>query len=236
MDGAARGRGAVVASVTAAGLCVVALAASSRPGPAVELPPAPTAGPLTPPPAPEFSPTPLALPTGAAQPELVRALSLTVLWVLVVLALALLAYLGWLARRAVLRRRPPPLMVPPGQGPLGGIEVADVDAEAVGDTLAASIARLRSGVSVDEAIVACWRSLEALAGESGATRRPTDTAEEYTVAVLTATAADPRDLEELADLYRRALFAGRPPTEGDRDRAVACLERLVAALAPGGVR
>ena len=35
---------------------------------------------------------------------------------------------------------------------------------------------------------------------------------------------------ELADLYRGAMFGARPPDESDRERAIACLTKLLDAL------
>ena len=233
MAGTRRFRGAAVGALAAAVLIVLALAASSPLGPLMRMAPRTAAPPppldvltATPEPEPEQPP----LPPVEANQTAADALGWGLLAVGALIALAVLALIvRWLARRR---------WSAPGVGrgaaddrPEGGVQVdGDEIAADVHVTLADSLARLRSGIAVGDAIVACWRRLEEVAATSGAERQPTDTAEEFTVTVLRHTAADPADLRELADIYRAALFGARPPDEADRERAIACLTRIVDAL------
>lgn len=210
-------------------LVVVGLAATSTPGPAVIFA---TSTPVARPSVwPTATPSP-AGPTAMVSVEpnpVAQAVFDVVLWLLVAaLAVAAFAFMVWLARTYVLR---PPQMADGVRGAHeGGVEVGEVADDEIRETLADSLLRLRAGVDVGEAIVECWRRLEQVAGASGAERQPTDTAEEYTLTVMSSTSADATDLGELAELYRAAMFGGRTMAEDDRARALACLERLVVAL------
>lgn len=106
--------------------------------------------------------------------------------------------------------------------------------ETVTESLSATLVRLRTGERLDDVILECWRRLEDAAAATGMPRVPSQTAEEFTVVVLSATAASPTDLRTLADLYRRAMFSTLPARPDDRARAVDALERLIGAL--GGER
>lgn len=221
---------------TVALLLVMAWAATSPLGPLLQDTPRPTT-----PPSPMVVPTasPEPAPTQTMFPEIEPNETATQVfgWVLMtvgaLLGLLVLAVLvRWLLR---VRWRAP------GIGSGGdetrteeGVEVSadEITADAA-ETLAASLARLRSGLAVGDAIVACWRRLEEVAAASGVPRGPADTAEEFTVDVLRHTPADPADLHRLADLYRAAMFSGRPLGDAARDRAVDCLESLLAAFAAG---
>lgn len=111
-----------------------------------------------------------------------------------------------------------------------GVEVPVVDEEQIVESLNHTIAQLRLGAAVDESILECWRQLEKLAADSGFERRDSQTAEEFTIALLRETRAHRLDLEQLAELYRRAMFSLSAPTASDRDAAVACLERIAEDL------
>jgi len=118
----------------------------------------------------------------------------------------------------------------------GGTEVVlpDLDEQQVVESFASTLSRLRGGGDVDTAILECGRRLVALADESGVSRQPTQTAEEFTVDVLAHTRASAADLTELADLYRGSMFSTHPAGERERARAIACLERLHDALVGSG--
>lgn len=106
--------------------------------------------------------------------------------------------------------------------------------DAVTESLAASLQRLRLGDNLDEVILECWRRLEDAAADTGVPRAPSQTAAEFTVQMIASTRAAPADLAALADVYRQAMFSRIPTSASDRDRAVDALEHLVEALAPTG--
>lgn len=64
----------------------------------------------------------------------------------------------------------------------------------------------------------------------GVPRRASQTAEEYTIAILGSLPVDRIDLRTLADLYETAMFSGAESAPADRDQAIGCLERLSASL------
>lgn len=117
------------------------------------------------------------------------------------------------------------------------IDAPEVIGEDVADQLAqpmaAALSELRAGRSVTDVIIDCWLALEQAAGISGHPRRPSQTATEYTLDLLAATAADDNDLSELADLYRQAMFAALPPGPASAERAEQCLQNLLTALGGG---
>lgn len=232
-----RNRRAVVVIAALAALTVLALAATSgAPSLITEVArPGELAFPLPsqrPPAATPAAQSRLPLPTGTPRsglqlgPWAVRALLIAA--VLAVAAITVLAV------RAFRARRLPEEAEASATGPL-----ADVVEQDVREALGLSLAGLRHGDDAGETILQCWRRLEEVAARHGAARRASQTAEEYTLALLRHTALDPADLRALADLYRAALFAEVPPGEDGRRRAVDLLERLLATLdggedAPGG--
>ncbi len=232
-----RNRRAVVVIAALAALTVLALAATSgAPSLITEVArPGELAFPLPsqrPPAATPAAQSGLPLPTGTPRsglqlgPWAVRALLIAA--VLAVAAITVLAV------RAFRARRLPEAAEASATGPL-----ADVVEQDVREALGLSLAGLRHGDDAGETILQCWRRLEEVAARHGAARRASQTAEEYTLALLRRTALDPADLRALADLYRAALFAEVPPGEDGRRRAVDLLERLLATLdggedAPGG--
>ncbi len=232
-----RNRRAVVVIAALAALAVLALAATSgAPSLITEVArPGELAFPLPsqrPPAATPAAQSGLPLPTGTPRSGLqLRPWAVRVLLIAAVLAVAAITVLAVRAFRA---RRLPEAAEASATGPL-----ADVVEQDVREALGLSLAGLRHGDDAGETILQCWRRLEEVAARHGAARRASQTAEEYTLALLRRTALDPADLRALADLYRAALFAEVPPGEDGRRRAVDLLERLLATLdggedAPGG--
>lgn len=127
------------------------------------------------------------------------------------------------ARRATRRRT--------AEAPGGdAVEVAEIDEDELADTVEATVAQLRRGIAVESAVVECWLRLERLAADSGITRRPAQTSEEFTVDVLSRTRVDETAIASLGSLYRQALFSTHALTDADRDRAIDCLELLRGQL------
>lgn len=142
-------------------------------------------------------------------PALVRTIA-------IVVALLLVAHF---IRRVLQAQRP--LERRTADAPTGeAVEVADVDEEELAETLSEAVTQLRRGIAVESAIVECWLRLEALAADSGITRRPSQTSEEFTVEVLSRTRVDEGALASLGSLYRQALFSTHTLTDADRDRAI----------------
>ncbi|WP_203567646.1 DUF4129 domain-containing protein [Aestuariimicrobium ganziense] len=110
------------------------------------------------------------------------------------------------------------------------LEIPDIAEDEVAESFEQTLQQLRGGARVDDAILECWRRLVEVAENSGVSRRASQTSEEFTVAVLAHTRAPESDLRDLADLYRQTMFSTHEVGEAERQRAVACLERLHAAL------
>ncbi|CAI9405025.1 DUF4129 domain-containing protein [Aestuariimicrobium sp. T2.26MG-19.2B] len=113
-----------------------------------------------------------------------------------------------------------------------GVAIPELDADQVASEFDEALDQLRSGVGVDDAILECWRRLERVAARQGVERRPEQTAGEFVTDLLAGTTAPADALDELARLYRLAMFSTHPRTEHDRARAIACLDRLSHALRP----
>lgn len=109
----------------------------------------------------------------------------------------------------------------------------EVDVQQVAEELRSSLEGLRAGGDFAGTIVACWRRLEDLAAESGAARRPWQSTQEFCLEVLQRTPVERADLEQLADIYRRACYSSAAPGETERREAEDCLQRLSAALEGG---
>lgn len=152
--------------------------------------------------------------------ELLRALAIAT-------ALGLLIWFVSLVLRALRGRR-----LVRAAAATGAAVAMELDEEEIAESLTTTLERLRAGVAVDDAIVQCWRRLETVAELSGISRLPTQTSQEFTVSILTHAVVDPAALEELASLYRQALFSTHILTDAHRDRAVASLEQLIAQLGP----
>ncbi|WP_158600605.1 DUF4129 domain-containing protein [Tessaracoccus antarcticus] len=110
-------------------------------------------------------------------------------------------------------------------------DIPEIDDEALAATVADTVASLRQGIPVDGAVIECWRRLERVASDSGIVRRPAQTSQEFTVEVLGHAVVDAAALQDLAELYRQALFSTHQLTDVHRDRAIAALEALSDQLA-----
>lgn len=103
------------------------------------------------------------------------------------------------------------------------------------EALRHATARLDRDTAADDAIIAAWLAIENALTAAGVRRAMSETTREYVVRALGALELDARELSALAELYRRALFAGRDTTEADRDRARDLLTSLTSQL-PGASR
>lgn len=186
-------------------------------------PPPPTVPPRPPvslPPLPRSETGPLGDGLGALTEALVP--------VLVALALAVLVVAVVLAVRVVR-----------GQERPGGVEEdlpTVVDVEEVQALLERSQNQIGVDGDVNRAVVRCWQGLELLAADAGVAREPSQTAREYTLAVLAGAALPVRPLERLADLYEEALFSGARLPETARAEAMAALTGLRAGDGSGVAR
>lgn len=205
-------------------LVLAALGATSGLGPLIEdQPRAPIS--MAPPSMPIVTATPSEAPPDMrkeleppASPAWLSELLTALLWL--VGATVIVGLAVWLAlrlRRISFRRSAP------GQE---GVEVPEVREEELAEQFGDTLARLRTGVGVEDAVVECWRKLEATAARAGVARRATDTSEEFILRVLADTSVDEAALRELGGLYTQAWYSGRVPGDDARARAVACLERL----------
>lgn len=145
--------------------------------------------------------------------------------VVAVIALVALRFL-FLVAASVERRRN---AVAVAAEPATSVEV-DLEVEQVHESFAQTLLDLRAGLDVHGAVIECWRRLADLAADSGVPRRASQTAEEYTIAILGSLPVDRIDLRTLADLYETAMFSGAESAPADRDQAIGCLERLSASL------
>lgn len=81
------------------------------------------------------------------------------------------------------------------------------------------------------AIVGCWMQLEDDATAAGLPRMAAETSSEYVERVVASSSVDPAPIAELASLYREARFSRHELDDRLRDRAVAALDGVEAALA-----
>lgn len=146
----------------------------------------------------------------------------------VVLAGVLLAWLGSRVAKEVRGRRLRKAKASAGTAD----EVPEVAQEEVAESFGVTLERLRAGMDMDDAIIQCWRRLEQVAEVSGVARKPHQTSEEFTIAIVSHAVVDSDALGELASLYRQAMFSTHVLDDDDRARAVECLERLVSQLRP----
>jgi hypothetical protein len=98
------------------------------------------------------------------------------------------------------------------------------------DALTTALDRVDYAPTPNDAVVDSWLALEHAVGEAGIHRRETQTTAEYVIGVLSRLDLPARDLETLAELYRRALFDRTELTEAERDRARSALHRLSGAV------
>lgn len=154
-------------------------------------------------------------------------------WVDDVLAVVLVAgaavvVIWFLMRLAAVSRRPQyrSAVADGGQA----VEIADLDDEELVEAVEETVASLRRGIAVDDAVIECWRRLEQVAAGTGIPRRPEQTSHEFTADVLSRGSIDAAALADLAELYRAAMFSTHRLTDADRERAIAALERVSAQL------
>ena len=221
----------LVVAVALVVLLLVALgAASPRPAAVEIIPrPLPTATP-SPAPLPTFdvlsSQSPL-LPMPEAEPLVLPEWADDVVRILAVAAvLALVGAFLYRLSRELIRTERRHAAPPTG----AAAEIPEIDDEELAETLQETVAELRQGIPVEGAVIECWRRLEQVAVSSGIFRRPAQTAQEFTVEVLSHAVVDAAALDELAELYRQAMFSTHELTDADRDRAIAALEALSAQL------
>ncbi|MCC2594454.1 DUF4129 domain-containing protein [Tessaracoccus sp. OS52] len=225
-------RSVVVGLICAAVLVLAALGATSSWGPVVEvLPPPPTPVETGPLPTLEPEPTP-SEPPGDGLPDILPMFQIPewvgdLLRTLAVLAVA--ALVGWFVYRVV-RALQSSELDRAGEASGSAVEIPDIDEDEVVQSLSDTIASLRSGMAVDDAVVECWHRLEGIAAETGIRRGPSQTSLEFTVEILGHAVVDGNALAELAALYRRALFSGHVLGDAERERAISCLERLAGDL------
>lgn len=144
---------------------------------------------------------------------------LAVVLAIVILAAVVLAVrqlLIWWKGRQIDRRQP--------EDDLGDLDAAIA---ATGES-----AQLRAATEGDarNAIVACWVALEDAAENAGMVRNASETSQEFTERVLAHWDVDRSTIAGLAALYRRARFSRLDLDAQDRDRALASLERVHAAI------
>lgn len=151
-------------------------------------------------------------------------------YLVLALGVALLAWLAWWLGRRLVRGKRVAAAVASSAEPA---EVV-VDAGQVAAQLRTSLDELATSRHLHGAVVACWRRLEELAARSGAERQPWQSTSEYVLDVMGATPAAPQDLQELAGLYRTAVYSTHQPDDADRERAVSCLTRLAERLEETG--
>lgn len=223
-------RASMVGIATAAGVLVVALAASAGPSrlwvtpPSNESPaPGGTAPGSTIPPiiADEVSTATIDLPDWVG-----GALQIVAFALVAMIVVAYLASDTWgprvrLVRRIKLIRRGTRGIDALPRVPESG-SLVDVDVAAARHALASGSPR--------NAIVACWMQLERGAAAAGLARVPAETPTEYVERVVASASIDPAPVGELAALYREARFSRHELSEAHRARAAAALARTVAAL------
>ena len=209
-------------------LVLAALGATSGLGPLIEdQPRAPIS--MAPPSVPIATPTPSETPPDMGEeleppvsPAWLSELLTALLWLVgVTVVVGLAVWLALRLRRISFRRSAP------GQE---GTEVPEVREEELAEQFDDTLARLRTGVAVEDVVVECWRKLEATAARAGVARRATDTSEEFILQVLAGTSVDEEALRELGKLYTQAWYSGRVSGDDARSTAVACLERLRSSM------
>lgn len=152
-------------------------------------------------------------------PDLLRLLATGA----VLLLIALFLHRLWQAR---VRAQRATAVKPSGEW----VEIIDLDEEELVETITEAVQHLRRGIPVEGAVIECWRRLEGLAADTGIRRLAAQTSHEFTAQVLGRAAVDPDAINELADLYRQAMFSTHSLTDDDRERAIRCLESLSGQL------
>jgi len=109
-------------------------------------------------------------------------------------------------------------------------EAMGIDPAALATAVARAEAHLAAAAEPGDAVVAAWVALEDEARLQGVGRRPAQTATEFTVELLTHSAAPAASVSVLRGLYHRARFTAHPVTSDDVVDARAALARIAAAL------
>jgi len=173
------------------------------------------------------TPTPAPLPPdqGLPLPEPGDAARIDLSWLpvaLLAIAAAIVALVLWRIwlryRRAALREAE----APRSAGIADGADVLPELPVLLRGVEAARLSLASIGKPTD-AVIAAWLSLEDAAADSGVRRHPAQTPTEFTLAILTATRADPDATRELLGLYHLARFSTHPVTPDHVARASRCL-------------
>lgn len=188
---------------------------------------------LRPLPTPEMSVSPLPEQSGEALPDppSVPTSLITVIQVLVVLALLALAVLvvryavrGWRLDRGA---RGDDDVLPGDEGDEG---LPDAAVAALREGVRAAARALDEDVPPGDAVISAWVRVEEGAAATGVVRDRAQTATEFTLDVLDATAADPAATRELLGLYLAARFGAHPVAAADVHRARELLEVVARGL------
>ena len=221
---------AALAGVVVALLALSSLAATSSLGRLGEiLPVEPRVPPTYSQPPPASQPNPLGTPSFPSQRQIAHPPAWLNDVIPFLIALTALVLVGILVRLVTSRLRGTRLH----QATAARSEVIvppEPDEDEVLASFDESLDRLRLGGDVDDAILECWRRLEGIAETAGVPRRPEQTATEFAVDLLAGTRAPRESLQELARLYREAMFSTHTRGDADRERAIECLETLRSAL------
>lgn len=186
---------------------------------------------------PSSNPTQLQVPSANPTPSVQPTNGLVVpAWVYsaatVLAAGVLLVLLGWFIWRVaqqVQRGR----RIAAAAASTEGTEIEEIPMSSFAETVDESLEDLRGGLDTDDAILECWRRLEALGEHAGAPRRDSDTSTEYVERLLEGVPQAATDLAVLARLYRSAMFSGLSSDPASRATAIDCLEHLSAVLSEG---
>lgn len=153
------------------------------------------------------------------------------------LAIAALAAVLFLLGRhlaRLIRERLRAIDTGPTGGEEGGVEALglldDVTQSALLEGLDHAGRALRGDLPPGDAVVAAWLALERAAGRGGIPRGASQTATEFTLALLDRTPADPGAARTLLGLYHRARFSDHEVRPADVAAARAALEVLARAL------
>ncbi|MFB6724449.1 DUF4129 domain-containing protein [Kribbella sp. NPDC056345] len=100
-----------------------------------------------------------------------------------------------------------------------------VRTERLAEAVATGLTQVETGTP-DDAVIASWVALERAAAAADLTRRPAETATEFTARVFSSAQVSREDLDALAALYREARYSRHVGTEAARAAARAVLQRL----------
>ncbi|MBE1874914.1 DUF4129 domain-containing protein [Myceligenerans pegani] len=226
--------------MTATVLLVLVVLAAAAATPWVAAPPRmPAILPTNPADLPSMPPVPTASPTPAPQEYLNDTARNLIGIALLLVLLALLAWIGTVIARRMIDRYQPGTTVPEETPAPGGTVTATPDelTAAVQDAVEQALAVVDRARGVPrDAVVAAWVALEDAAAAHGTERDPADTPTEFTAALLAATPAPAADIRTLRALYQRARFTTRPVTDDDVAAARAALAGIARALDRAGAR